>query len=97
MEGVDRPFRAGGVCWAQFPGRCPGLPWGAPSGLGFGNRRIGANGRGVVAVWAVVSRNPSVAGSVHPAPSKTTSAGKKGVGREVKPVLLKGDCRSRTC
>jgi hypothetical protein len=30
---LERPFRAGSVGPPRFPGRCPGLPWLAPSGL----------------------------------------------------------------
>lgn len=31
-HGVGRPFRALNFLWDWFPGRCPGLAWGAPLG-----------------------------------------------------------------
>ena len=35
---MGRPFRAGDELGAIFPGRCPGLAWGAPLALHAGGR-----------------------------------------------------------
>lgn len=44
-EGVlGRPFRARGWKGGGDPGRCPGLAWGAPSGLGIGEGGRGKSG-----------------------------------------------------